>query len=217
MLELPRIVRPSSISRLPPLLILLHGFGSNEADLAGLSPYFDPRLTVASVRAPHALGPGSYAWYMIYGLGPGRSIDEAQARDSLRVGLDLVRLLPGELGCDPGRVLIGGFSQGAMLALGVCLNASDAVQGGLSMSGRLVPLYMPFVLPGKLPPILAQHGLYDPVVTIDEGREVRALLNKIGSPFEYREYPMQHTIGEQSLADAAAFLAGRVDVMLSAP
>ena len=55
--------RPAAGTHTPWLLVLMHGVGSNEQDLFGLAPYVPPHLHVLSLRAPFALGPGSYAWF----------------------------------------------------------------------------------------------------------------------------------------------------------
>ena len=49
----------------PPLLLLLHGVGSNEHDLFELAPFLDKRFLIISVRAPNTLGAGSYAWFEV--------------------------------------------------------------------------------------------------------------------------------------------------------
>ena len=54
-----------SMSEKPPLLVLLHGYGSNEEDLFGIEKAFDPNFLVVSVRAPVILNRGSYAWFSI--------------------------------------------------------------------------------------------------------------------------------------------------------
>ena len=61
----------------PPLLLLLHGVGSNEDDLFGLAPYLDERFLIISVRAPNTLGPGSYAWFDVDFTPQGPVIDPA--------------------------------------------------------------------------------------------------------------------------------------------
>jgi len=65
-LSLVHLVRqPLVKSAFPPLLLLLHGVGSNEYDLFGLAPYLDKRFLIISVRAPYTLGPDSFAWFEI--------------------------------------------------------------------------------------------------------------------------------------------------------
>nr|MBA2732595.1 phospholipase [Acidobacteriota bacterium] len=66
-LSLTHLVRRpvETASSSPPLLLLLHGIGSNEEDLLGLAPYVDERFLVVSARAPIVMGPASYGWFNI--------------------------------------------------------------------------------------------------------------------------------------------------------
>src|SRR5918911_2974181 len=69
----------------PPLLILLHGYGSNEHDLFGLAPYLDPRFLIVSARAPYTLMPGGYAWFELGWTATGITIDFQQAERSRKL------------------------------------------------------------------------------------------------------------------------------------
>ena len=74
-------VNQSAIHAEPaPLLILLHGVGSNEQDLIGLAPALDPRFFVVSARAPITLGYGAYGWYHVQFLTTGYIMDHERLR-----------------------------------------------------------------------------------------------------------------------------------------
>ena len=75
----------------PPLLLLLHGVGSNEEDLYGLVPYLDKRFLIVSARAPITLEPGSYAWFELTFTPQGPIINPAQAEASRKKLIDLTR------------------------------------------------------------------------------------------------------------------------------
>src|SRR5260370_18441338 len=66
----------------PPLLLLLHGVGSNEHDLFALAPFLDERFLIISVRAPNTQAPGSYAWFEVDFTPRGPVINPAQAEAS---------------------------------------------------------------------------------------------------------------------------------------
>src|SRR3954454_24988220 len=101
----------------PPLLLLLHGIGSNEQDLLGLSPELDPRFLVASLRAPITLQRGSYAWYHTQFLPTGYVIDEAAAEQSRQVLLKFVDEIVNAHDADPAKVFLMGFSQGCIMSV----------------------------------------------------------------------------------------------------
>ncbi|HEX8351446.1 MAG TPA: alpha/beta hydrolase-fold protein, partial [Pyrinomonadaceae bacterium] len=147
----------------PPLLLLLHGFGSNEADLLGLAPALDGRVLVVSARAPVVLGPGSYAWFRLDLTPEGMVADLAQAMGSLEMLPGFIDELVEAYGTDAGATYVAGFSQGAMMSLALMLTRPERVAGVAAMSGRL-----PAPLPGGEPdraslegmPVIVTHGLY---------------------------------------------------------
>ncbi len=88
------------------------------------------------------------------------------------------------------------------MSLAVALNRPDLMSGVLLMSGGVLPQFVPKDAPPQLQqlPFLAQHGLYDGVLPVTLGREVKALLERLGAPVDYREYPMAHEVSMDSLS-----------------
>lgn len=219
MTETPRALvhlvrRPAQAAGAPPLLILLHGIGSNEQDLFGLAPYLDPRLLVVSTRAPLSYGWGGYAWFEIEWLPDGFKIDFAQAQASRDLVVRFIAEAVAAYGADPAQVYLLGFSQGAMMSSWVALSAPELVAGTMLLSGR-VPgeicdqIAPPERLAGK--PFLVQHGTLDPVLPIENGRASRDILQQLPVSLEYHEYPMGHEVSAPSLADAVAWLRARLE------
>lgn len=198
----------------PPLLLLLHGYGSNEADLIGLAPYLDPRFFVLSARAPYTLMHGSYAWFEIAWTATGITIDARQAEASRKLVCEFVGAAALAYGADPARVYLCGFSQGAILSASVALAQPELVAGAVLMSGRVPDELKPQIaapqrLSGK--PFLVVHGLYDQVLPIQNGRASRAILEQLPVSLTYHEYPMAHEVSADSLADVANWLSARLD------
>src|SRR5262245_15371022 len=129
--------RPARAAGASPLLILLHGIGSNEEDLMGLEPYLDERLLIVSARAPLAYGFGGYAWFEIQWRPNGIAIDRAQAERSRDLLVRFIGEAAAAYGADPARVYLMGFSQGAMMSGWVALTQPDLVAGAVLMSGRI--------------------------------------------------------------------------------
>jgi phospholipase/carboxylesterase len=98
------VQQPRTGSGAPPLLILLHGVGSNEHDLFGLAPYLDPRFLVLSARAPYVLMPGAYAWFEIGWAADEIVIDPRQAEASRRLIAQFIPEAAAAYGADPARV-----------------------------------------------------------------------------------------------------------------
>ena len=198
----------------PPLLLLLHGVGSNEEDLFALAPYLDERFLVVSARAPVVLGHGSYGWFQIEFTPEGMVADAEQAKRSLRMLPGFVDELVGTYRADAGRVYLAGFSQGAMMSLALTLTRPEKVAGVAAMSGRLPRQVMEHepdrvALAGK--PILVTHGLHDPVLPVEQGRAARDYLASLPVELTYREYPMGHEVSVESLRDVTAWLTKALD------
>jgi phospholipase/carboxylesterase len=199
-------------TRQAPLLVMLHGYGSNEHDLMGLAPYLDPRLHIISTRALLNLGMG-FAWYHLYGV-PGNLIaDGASKAHSLEVLTKFLADLPGRVGADPERVYLFGFSQGAVMSLSLALTAPQLVSGVIACSGPVDEAIMPGVQPDALThlDILLQHGVQDDLLPIDLGRRTSAYLETLPVRLTYREYPVGHGIHPQGLMLAQQWLAERLD------
>lgn len=184
----------------PPLLVLLHGYGSNEADLFGLESYFDARYTIVSARAPSTMGRGAYAWFPLAFSEEGPVVlDPAQAEASRQTIADFIGFCHGEYATDPTRVLLVGFSQGAILSAAVALTRPELVRGAVLMSGRILPESAEnAVLPNGVK-YLVVHGIHDPVLPVKHGRESKETLERLGLAPVYREFPMAHQVSDESL------------------
>lgn len=198
----------------PPLLVLLHGVGSNEADLYGLAPELDPRLLIVSLRAPITLGYAAYAWFHVE-FAPGAFIANTdELEQSRQLLVDLLPRLVDRFSADPRRVYLLGFSQGAIMSLAVALTRPSLVAGVVVMSGRLAPEALDRRAPdGELEglPILLLHGTADEVLPIRYGREARDLLAPLPVALTYQEFPMAHTVSPQSFAAVQDWLRDRLD------
>ncbi len=198
----------------PPLLLLLHGVGSNERDLFGLAPLLDPRLIVVSLRAPNTLAPGSYAWFHVDFTPQGPVIDPQQAEQSRQILIETIGQAVAAYGANPKQVYLMGFSQGAIMSASVTLTRPDLVAGAILMSGRILPeLQSIIAAPEQLAglPILLIHGTADTVLPIHNGRASRDLLTTLPVNLTYHEYAMGHEVTQQSLGDVQAWLRERLD------
>lgn len=197
-----------------PLLLLLHGIGSNEHDLFSLAPYLDGRFFVVSVRAPVIMGQGAYGWFNIEFTPQGIRADVAEAGRSLQALSGFMDELVAAYPVDKQCVYLMGFSQGAMMGLSATLAQPEKVAGLVAMSGRLPaqafegrPESQKF---GNLP-ILITHGIYDPVLPVEHGREIRRSLEALPVQLTYREYPMGHEVSPESLRDISTWLTETLD------
>lgn len=205
----------------PPLLLLLHGVGSHEADLFALAPTLDRRLLCLSLRAPFVLAPGSYAWFEVELNPVAPVIDVEQAEESRRRVAEFIPRAVQHYRADPARVFVLGFSQGAIISLALCLTRPDLLAGVVALSGRTLPelfsqegpmagrLAPPEALEGL--PILVLHGTHDPVLPIHFGRDTRERFDALPVDLRYHELPMAHTVSPEALVLAQRWLTDQLD------
>ena len=214
-LSLTHLVRrPARESARPPLLILLHGVGSNERDLFELAPLLDERLLILSARGPLERGPGGYAWFEVTFTPGGPTINPAQAEASRQALIRFIDEAVAAYGADPARVYLMGFSQGAIMSASVALTAPELVAGAVLMSGRILPEIRPELAePARLarPCWIGSTASAVPCTSRMGSPASRALLESLPVDLDYREYPQGHEVSQRSLADIAAWLRQRLD------
>jgi len=197
----------------PPLLLMLHGIGSNEDDLYGLAPYLDERFLIVSARAPLPMGPMAYGWFNIEYTPQGLVADLAQAEQSYHLLLRFIDELIEKYGAGNSGIYLMGFSQGAMMSLSVALTHPQKVAGVVAMSGRLPTSAIEHLAPpedlASLPIFLA-HGTDDFVIPVEFAREAREFLAQLPIELTYREYPMAHQVSMESLNDIRVWLGERL-------
>jgi phospholipase/carboxylesterase len=215
-LSLVHVIREPSVpdGDSPPLLLLLHGLGSNEGDLIGLASELDGRFFSVSARAPYAMGGDSFAWFGVQ-FGPGEPVIQAEEAERSRLALlRFIDELVAAYGLDAARVYLLGFSQGAIMGLGLALTAPEEVAGVVAMSGRILPGILPLMAaPDRLRglPIFIAHGKGDSVLPIAHGRAAREVLSRLPVHLDYREYEMGHEISDGSLGDIAGWLRDELE------
>lgn len=205
---------PTVPSERPPLLVLLHGIGADELDLLPAADALDPRLVAVSLRAPYRAEPMGYAWYALDWSATPPAPDLEQAERSLEELADTLPELERRAGAEPTRTFLFGFSQGATMALGLALTRPELVRGVVLHSGRVLQGLERRAVPAeRLAGLeaLVLHGVHDDVLPVERGRETRDLLGRLLGPrLEYREHDAGHFVTNESIADAARWLGGRI-------
>jgi phospholipase/carboxylesterase len=213
--ELESIIRaPSVATAQPPLLVLLHGVGADERDLLPVAAHLDPRLLCVSLRAPHPYPVMGHSWFDIDWSTAPPAYDLVQAEESRAAVAALVPDLVRRHGADPARTFLLGFSQGGAVALAVALTRPDLVRGVVVHSGRLLPdLRTRAASPAALSRLeaLVLHGVDDPVLPVERGREIRDYLEPLlGERMLYAEHDAGHEITPASLDDVRWWLTERI-------
>jgi len=193
------------------LVILLHGYGSNGADLISLAPYWADALPGAAFVSPNAIeplaeAPGGYQWFPISNLDP--HLMEQGARTAAQ---SVDRFIDRELekyALPPSRLVLVGFSQGTMMALHVALRREQQIAGVLGFSGVLVGARTLKEQMRSKPPILLVHGDRDPTIPIPAMFDSAEALAAADHGAQWHvSYGVPHSIGPDGLELGGAFIA----------
>lgn len=195
----------------PWLMVLMHGVGSNEGDMFRLAPHMPPQFHVLSLRAPNVLVPDAYAWFEFHVAADGRrSIDAVQERESRFLVGDLVTSAAEQLGIPPARVVVGGFSQGGIMALSLLLTWPAKLRAAMVLHSRLLPEVVPDIAPaaafaGKA--LWVSHGTSDNVIPPGAAQHTRDVVGQLPLALSGADFPGGHEIRPAELQQAAAWLA----------
>jgi phospholipase/carboxylesterase len=189
-------------------LVLLHGRGADEHDLFPLLDILDPerRLLGATARGPLSLPPGGAHWYVVRRVGYPDPETFHATYPELTAWLDGML---AEHGIPPDRLVLGGFSQGSVMAYALGLGADRPRPAGIMALSGFLPRVEGFELDfGKAAglPVAIGHGTHDPVISVDFGRDARDRLTEAGADVTYRESPMPHTIDPAFLDELPGWL-----------
>lgn len=214
-MEIAYVTRPPSVAtERPPVLVLLHGVGADERDLLPLAAHLDPRLLLVSLRAPHVYPVMGHSWFDIDWSTAPPTYDLAQAEESRAAVEALLADLARRHDADPARTFLLGFSQGGAVALAVALTRPDLVRGVVVHSGRLLPdLRTRAASAAALSRLdaLVLHGVDDPVLPVERGREIRDFLQPLlGERLLYAEHDAGHEVTPASLDDVRWWLTERI-------
>ena len=185
-------------------LVLFHGRGTSEHDLYPLLDVLDPdrRLLGLTPRGPLTFDymPGCH-WYRLAGI---PTPDPATFTSTFTE----VSAWLGELPFPSERIVLGGFSQGSVMAYALGLGEGRATPPALVCLSGFLPQVPGFrlELERPLPPVAIGHGTYDDVIPVEFGREAKETLEAAGADVLYREAPMPHTIEPAFLPEIAALI-----------
>jgi phospholipase/carboxylesterase len=192
-----------------PLVIFLHGYGSNEQDLFGIKDDLPASYTYLSVRAPMTLEEGSYQWFRKKGEGAYNG-ETDDLKTSGQVLQDFIAQAAKKYHTEPDKVVLVGFSQGAIMSYEVALRHPEAVGAIAALSGRILPVLKSALKPDEKRQALAifiGHGKEDKRLPYKDGTEANSLLQSISLTPEFHGYEgLGHSISAAEVEDLNAWL-----------
>ncbi|MEI6021962.1 MAG: hypothetical protein WCR21_12615 [Bacteroidota bacterium] len=193
------------------LLIVMHGYGSNENDLLNLAKQVAPQCVIVSLRAPIQVNQDGYCWYNIERL-PGKQIkyNYAQVIESRNKVQSFIYQFCKNTQADSNNIYLMGFSQGAMMSYEMLLQSNLNIKGIVALSGRLINescLSTKHALSLKQKNIFITHGTQDEVIDPVEYTKASAYFKQqeVKQLF-MKTYPMGHTISQEEVTDIKMWL-----------
>ena len=199
------IQEPKTIKDQNPLLILLHGYGSNEEDLFSFATELPDDCYVISVRAPYHLQPYGHAWYAIhFDVDENKFSDNEQAKESVALIASFIDEIVKKYPIDTKNITLIGFSQGAILSYATALTYPEKIAKVVALSGYFNQDILPEVIDTKAISHLkffVSHGSVDQVIPVEWARKAKPALENLGLEVAYHEYPIGHGVAPQNFFD----------------
>ena len=211
------VKEPAQITNKTPVLIMLHGYGSNETDLFELSESLDSRLIVFSLRAPNTISGGSFAWYLMEFLADQQfKYDYEKTKFSSQKILSFISNACKSYGVDSNQVFLLGFSQGAIMSFEIAVSNPKKIKGVMALSGRileetkLAKTNWQAVAQTKF---FIAHGTSDNVIKISDAEKAKRFLkSKKVIDLSFHAYPSAHTITAKERDDIKSWLTKAINL-----
>lgn len=210
-MKLKHLVRqPKNTIEKAPLLLLLHGYGSNAEDLFSFANELPDNYLVISAQAPYDLSYGSYAWYAInFDADQNKFSDLDQARNSRDLIVDFINEVVANYNIDSENITLIGFSQGAILSFAVGLSYPEKIKRIVALSGYLNTEILKENSEKNSfnnLSVFQSHGTVDQVIPVDWARKAKPFLEQLNININYKEYPIGHGISPQNFYDFKSWL-----------
>lgn len=193
-----------------PVIIMLHGFGSDENDLFSFATELPEKYAIISLKAPIKLEPYGNAWYNIYFDNlQDKFSDDKQAIASRELVSNCIDEIVANYNVDKNNVTLLGFSQGTILSFAVALSYPEKVKNVIGLSG--------YINEGILKEGFAEnnfenlkvytsHGSVDQVIPVQWARKTEPFLKNLNIDCSYSEFPVGHGVSPQNFYELKTWL-----------
>jgi phospholipase/carboxylesterase len=196
----------------PPLLILLHGYGSNEEDLFSFAEELPKEFLIISLQAPYGMGYGAYAWYAInFDDIQGKFSDLKQAKESIDKIASFIDEIKIKFNTDTSKTFLLGFSQGAILSYSLSFFYPNKVNHIIALSGYINKELLPNDISKNIETdYYCSHGSVDQVLPVDWARKSAPFLDNLSLQNVYAEYPVGHGVAPQNFYSFKSWIEERL-------
>ncbi len=213
-LPLVSVVRKSILSSKAPVLVLLHGYGSNENDLFSFAAELPKELCIIALRAPYSIEPYGHAWYAInFDTNLNKRNDVEQAKESMAIIMNCVNSAQSLYDTDPSNISLLGFSQGCILSIALALNHPEKFKNIIGLSGYICKEFLNDHQDEKAYKHLnfyCSHGSSDQVIPVEWARETPKHLESLGIKNHYSEFPVGHGVAPENFFEFKQWLIDRI-------
>jgi len=208
-LSLEYISRPSTLKENAPLLLLFHGYGSDENDLFSFASELPEEFLIISAKAPYPMQPFGNAWYAInFDAEKGKWSDNNQAKQSRDLIANFIDEILAKYNADSNNVTLLGFSQGAILSYAVAFTYPEKVKNVIALSGYINPDLFKLKDPKTYKNLnfYCSHGSVDQVIPVDWARQTKPFMEQLGVNYKYSEFPVGHGVAPQNFYEFREWL-----------
>ena len=213
-LSLDHLIRESSLTKNAPLLILMHGYGSDENDLFSFASELPEELFIISLKAPYPMQPYGNAWYAInFDEEKGKWSDNDQAKASRDLIAKFIDEAITEYPVDKNNVSLLGFSQGSILSYAIALTYPEKVKNIVALSGYINKDIFPEDIQNRDYSNLdfyCSHGSADQVIPVSWARLTTPFLDGLNIKHNYSEFPVGHGVAPQNFYEFKDWLSKRI-------
>jgi phospholipase/carboxylesterase len=208
-LSLEHNLRPSSLTKKAPLILMLHGYGSDENDLFSFASYLPEKYTIVSAKAPYKLQPFGNAWYAInFDANQNKFSDIDQAISSRDKIKNFIEEVISAYNIDEEDVTLLGFSQGTILSFATALSYPKLVKNVVGLSGYIDKNMIDFQPKEdyKHLNIYNSHGTMDQVIPVSWAQKTPKVLSELDIECYYKEFPAAHGVSQENFASFLEWL-----------
>jgi phospholipase/carboxylesterase len=193
-----------------PVIILLHGYGSDENDLFSFAPELPDTHHIIALKAPLPLTAQGNAWYTIYfETGNGKFNDVPQALAARELVVACIDAIIEKYDVDPNNITILGFSQGTILGFAVALSYPGKIKNIIGLSGYISEDMLKDGYKNnnfKHLNIYTSHGTVDQVIPITWAQKTVPFLKALDIDCTYSEFPVGHGVSPQNFYELTTWL-----------
>ena len=213
--SLTHIVRESNLKDgSAPLLIMLHGYGSDENDLFSFASELPEKLFIISLKAPYNLEPFGNAWYAInFDAVQGKWSNNEEAKLSRDLIAKFIDEATEHYPVNKNNVTLLGFSQGTILSYAVALTYPEKVNNIIALSGFINKDILPDqsnIISYKHLNFYCSHGSDDQVIPVEWARQSQPFLNSLNIKNQYSEFPVGHGVAPQNFYELKEWLKDKI-------